>query len=125
MQATKKTFKGKFLLVALILVIVFLTLFILMPNFKAKIDTFLSNSSFANILNLKTIKYAEAVDCTTFNTTLNLHNGGGIGSGGEKSRSYDIYLSQDMLAATQMESVRRKFAVKYVDSSGGNCNSLV
>ncbi|HHX49044.1 MAG TPA: hypothetical protein GX709_01430 [Clostridiales bacterium] len=101
MQATKKTFKGKFLLVALILVIAFLTLFILMPNFKAKIDTFLSNSSFANILNLKTIKYAEAVDCTTFNTTLNLHNDGGIGSGGEKSRSYDIYLSQDMLAAAK------------------------
>ena len=103
MQATKKTFKGKFLLVALILVIVFLTLFILMPNFKSKIDTFLSNSSFANILNLKTIKYAyaEDVNCTTFNTTLNLHNGGGIGSGGEKSRSYDIYLSQDMLAAAK------------------------
>lgn len=120
MRTTKKTFGKKILLVALILVIAFLALFILAPNFKSKVDSFLTNSSFANILNLKAIDTVEAADVTAYGSNVTLLGSQatyGTGSGWN-SRSYEMKLSQDMLAAAQngkiKVSVSASITIKYL-----------
>lgn len=96
----------KFLLAMLIIAIAFVAFAFLTPGFKSKINTFLANSSFANILGYSNDENitALAVNVTNYDTTITvLASEVETGSGtGWSSHTYNLDLSQDILAAAKL-----------------------